>query len=637
MCGIAGLVRPGIAAEPNDEAAVGTMLARLAHRGPDEQLVLKCGDATLGTARLALVDRPTSQQPMRDDSGLRLLSFNGEIYNFRELRRELTAAGIRFRTSGDTEVLLQWLIHRGADGLRELRGQFALAFWDSDRRELVLARDRFGIVPLYYHVARDGTVAFASEVKALRALGAAGGVAVSDLVDTAVLWGLHPGRSMFADVSSVPPGTFVRVQRGQVGLHPYWDFDLSDTRESGSLAEQGEHLASLLTAAVERRVPHYGDPAVLVSGGLDSTAVLALLRAARPAAPIRSYSIGFTERALDESTFQRLASTTFGTDHTEIVCDPETVAETLRHAVIHAEAPLIRTAPASSIRLAQAIEARGTRAVLSGEGADELLCGYDVFKVARIRDEWSRDPESDQWPLLLDAALEKQRGMGRTVGRTYFERGLDRRDDAVFSHLTRWQNAFKVTQYLQPSLRRGLDVENVIDGVRARLPDRYHGWSRVEQAQYLEVTYFLASSLLASQCDRPFMAHSIEARYPFLDEDVVDFALALPESSKLDGLTEKAVLKSAMSSSVPDTITNRVKQPYTAPEGDVFRSPAGMALVDEYLSASALETVGLFDTRKVTWLTNKVTRSPTSFHEDLALLWILSSQILANEFGVADN
>jgi len=437
-------------------------------------------------------------------------------------------------------------------------------------------------------------------------------------------------------MESVPPGCFVRSRSGALDRGAYWRFEFPEARAGGTLQEQGKHLANLLATAVERRVPEYGDPAVLVSGGLDSSAVLSLLRGARPDARIQSFSMRFAEKALDESSFQELATHMFSTDHHSVVCDDETVANTLVQTILHAEVPLVRTAPASSYQLAREIEAHQTRTVLSGEGADELLCGYDLFKVADIRDSWSKDPESTVWPRLLEQALAPQRELGRTVERAFYEQGLDQRSDPIFSHQNRWRSSFRITQYLSPDIRAGLDVEQVLDGVRDRLPGEYHHWSAVEQAQYLEVSYFLSSALLGSQCDRPYMAHSIEARYPFLDEDVVDFALTLPQSSKLDGMNEKAVLKSAMGGTVPPQILDRVKQPYTAPEGNVFRSDAGKVLLDTYLSRQALERHGVFDVTRVEWLLRKLERSRTSFYDDLAILWVLSTQVLANTYGVAD-
>jgi asparagine synthase (glutamine-hydrolysing) len=635
MCGIVGLVGTGSDSAREIQTAE-RMLATLAHRGPDESQVVRLGGAVLGTARLALVDRPTSKQPMQDPSGRYLLSFNGEIYNYRELRRSLESEGVEFSTSGDTEVLLHWLVSRGVEGLADLKGQFALGFWDSTSETLVLARDRFGIVPLYFSKTAAGPLAFASEVKAIHAGGFQARLSVPDLIDSGVFWGLHPGRSAYAGMESVPPGCFVRSHQGALDRGAYWRFEFPETRAGGTLQEQGKHLANLLATAVERRVPAYGDPAVLVSGGLDSSAVLSLLRGARPDARIQSFSMRFAEKALDESGFQELATRLFSTDHHSVVCDDETVANTLVETILHAEVPLVRTAPASSYQLAREIEAHHTRTVLSGEGADELLCGYDLFKVADIRDSWSKDPESTVWPRKLEQALAPQRELGRTVERAFYEQGLDQRSDPIFSHQNRWRSSFRITQYLSPEIRAGLDVEQVLDGVRDRLPAAYHQWSAVEQAQYLEAGYFLSSALLGSQCDRPYMAHSIEARYPFLDEDVVDFALTLPQSSKLDGMNEKAILKSAMSGAVPPQILDRVKQPYTAPEGNVFRCDAGKVLLDTYVSRQALTRVGVFDVGRVEWLLRKLDRSRTSFYDDLAILWVLSTQVLAETYGVAD-
>jgi asparagine synthase (glutamine-hydrolysing) len=543
---------------------------------------------------------------------------------------------VAFRTSGDTEVLLQWLIRWGVDRLADLKGQFALAFWDSSTEAVLLARDRFGIVPLSFTRTPSGGMAFASEVSAIHAGGFQTPLSVPDAVDTGVFWGLHPGRSAYAGLESVPPGSYVRFCEGALERGAYWQFRFSETRTGGSLQEQGKHLTNLLSEAVERRVPAYGDPGVLVSGGLDSSVVLSLLRGARPDAHIRSFSMRFAEKALDESRFQDLATQAFGTGHDSVVCDDETVAGTLVEAILHAEVPLVRTAPASSYQLAAEIRAQHTRTVLSGEGADELLCGYDLFKVANIRDSWSKDPDSTVWPRMLEEALAPQRELGRTVERAFYEQGLDQRADPIFSHQNRWRSSFRITQYLAPDRRAGLEVEQVLDGVRDRLPGEYHHWSAVEQAQYLEVTYFLSSALLGSQCDRPYMAHSIEARYPFLDEDVVDFALTLPQSSKLDGMNEKAILKAAVGATIPSQIRDRVKQPYTAPEGNVFRSDAGRALVDAYLSRAAIERVGVFDAGRVDWLLRKLGRSRTSFYDDLAVLWILSTQVLAGRYGVAD-
>lgn len=634
MCGIVGLVGSGPGAA-NEVQTAERMLASLEHRGPDECQVIRLGGAVLGTARLALVDRPTSTQPMQDTGGRYLLSFNGEIFNYRDLRRSLELEGVVFRTSGDTEVLLQWLVRWGVSGLGDLKGQFALAFYDSSTETVLLARDRFGIVPLF-HTTSAGRIAFASEVKAIHAGGFQAKLSVPDVIDTGVFWGLHPGRSTFAGVESVPPGSYVQFRSGALDRGAYWRFEFPQTRADGTLQEQGKHLSNLLESAVERRVPAYGDPAVLVSGGLDSSAVLSLLRGARPDARIRSFSMRFAEKALDESSFQELATQVFGTDHRSVICDDETVANNLVETILHAEVPLVRTAPASSYQLAQEIENNDARTVLSGEGADELLCGYDVFKIAHIRDSWSKEPESTVWPRMLEEALAPQRELGRTVERAFYEQGLDQRSDPLFSHQNRWRSAFRITQYLAPDIRAGLEVEGVLDGVRDRLPEQYHHLSAVEQAQYLEVTYFLSSALLGSQCDRPYMAHSIEARYPFLDEDVVDFALTLPQSSKLDGMNEKAVLKSAMGLTVPPQILDRVKQPYTAPEGNVFRSPAGRVLVDTYLSRSAVQRIGVFDAGRVEWLIRKLERSRTSFYDDLAILWILSTQVLADKYGVAD-
>lgn len=637
MCGIVGVVGGDEQVVwPRRSLIVEQMLTSITHRGPDDSRWRELAGATFGTARLALVDRPTSAQPMTDPSGRYLLSFNGEIFNYNDLRRQLELAGTTFYTTGDTEVLLHCLIQRGSDALHQLRGQFALAFWDSLTRRLLLARDRTGIVPLYWMSATPERIAFASEVKALRAAGLETSLSIIDAVDAGVLWGLHAGRSVFHQVQSVPPGGFVINDEHGARTDRYWQFEFQRDRDTGSIGEQSEELARLLEVAVRRRIPMYGDPAALVSGGLDSTAVVAILRRLLPDSAIETYSIQFANAALNESPYQAVVAEYFRTNHTSIICDDTTVAEQFVRTVEHTEVPLVRTAPAASMGLAARIEAAGTRTVLSGEGADEFFCGYDLFKVASIRDAWSREPESNLWPEMLKIVMSQQTAQGRAVERAFFEHGLDQRADPLFSHLNRWAASFKITRYLVPEIRAQISLDAIYDGVRRGLPAEYHEWSAVEQAQYLEVTYFLATTLLGSQCDRPYMSHSIEARYPFLDEDVIDFALSLPENAKLDGTNEKAVLKLAVGADIPTVIKERTKQPYTAPEGDVFRSRAGQHLVDQYMSEHAVSKHGVFDRRRVSWLREKLGKSTTSFHDDLAIQWIISTQILADRFGVAD-
>ncbi|SEB84122.1 asparagine synthase (glutamine-hydrolysing) [Paramicrobacterium humi] len=638
MCGIAGVIDvDGVTLKPDPADLLPRMLRAIEHRGPDSSTWRQSGAATLGTVRLAMVDKPTSLQPMPDREGRYLLCFNGEIYNFRELRAELEASGAVFATSGDTEVLLYALVEWGVDALPRLRGQFALAFWDSVLRTLLLARDRFGIVPLFWTHPSGSRLGFASQVSALAEAGYDIRLSLNDVVDAGVLWGVHPGHSCFAGVRSVPPGGYVQLGGGDVQEGLYWEFAFAEERNVAPLAEQAAELARRLRTAVARRVPAYGDPAVLLSGGLDSSAVLAILRRMEPASTINSFSIRFASSVLDEEPFQQLASSAFATVHDGVCCDDESVAAALAEVVERAESPLVRTAPAASVRLAAHIKGKGIRAVLSGEGADELLCGYDLFKVARIRSRWATNPDAADQLTELENVMAQQKQLGRAIERAFYEQGVDDPDDPIFSHLNRWAASHRITQYLLPQLRELFPLERILDGVRERLPKASLSWSSVERAQLLEVRYFLAHSLLANQCDRPYMAHSIEARYPFLDEDVVDFALTLPERSKLEGTNEKRVLKEAMADDVPEAITGRVKQPYTAPEGDIFRSQAGDELLTVYASPRALRSVGIFDEKRVAWLIAKLKRGRTSFHDDLALLWVVSTQILGTRYGVADS
>lgn len=621
MGGIAGTVPGGVG--PDRRARVGAMLSGIAHRGRGGARVLDLGNAVLGTIGSVAGSPPTMA---RDAAGRYGLCFDGELYALDELRAELGLGEARVTPA---DVVLRALLTWRTEAFPRLRGQFAIAFWDGVAGTLTLARDRFGVCPLVW-AEHAGGVAFGSEVKALQAVGVPTRMSLPDLIDAGVLWGLHPGRTVFEGVRAVPPGSVVTIGADGVRETPYWRWRYADERDSGTVDEQADRLAGLLRRAVERRLPAQG-PAVLISGGLDSAAVAGAVRQFYDG-PLDSYSAEFTDTSLNEAPFQTVAVGAFETRHRSIVCDETSIARSLVSAIVHSEVPLVRTAPASLMQLAGHIADAGTSVVLSGEGSDELFCGYDLFKLAAIAQSQASGAAGDVESAELDQILHRQADFGRTTGRAYYEQDTDKASDPLSSHLTRWSSAYRITRYLAPPLRVGLSFDAVLDGVRDRLPAEYEDWTSVERAQYLEITYFFPTGGLGSQCDRPYGAHGVQPRFPFLDEDVVDFALTLPMESKLDGPQEKVVVKRAVAEWVPRQITDRVKQPFTAPEGNTLRSVEGTEILDRYLDPASVLEVGIFDAERVAWLVAKIRRGRTSFHDDLALLWILSVQVLAAAF-----
>ena len=403
MCGIAGLFTPEGSALPAAVRAdrVEGMLARIAHRGPDEAGVYADPLLALGAVGLKVMDLQGGQQPMLDASGRWCLAYNGEVYNAPELRAELQALGHRFRGHGDTEVVLQAWIAWGAAALPRLEGGFAFALWDRREHTLVLARDRFGKRPLF-HAWHEGALLFASEMKAFFAQ-----PGFEFPWDDAVLasmfaqWACIEDETPYAGVRQLRPGSWATVHDGRLTEQRWATWPAAQRTSVMGLDEAAEQTRELLTSAVHRRLRSDVEVGVMLSGGLDSSIITSLVRERQPGR-LRSYSVGFEQAAYDESADQRLVADSLGVDHRPLMVSTDDIAAHFDAALWHAEVPQFRTAFVPMYLLARAIRADGVPVVLSGEGADEVFLGYDLFRETRLR---------AQWPGLSDAEREDGRGL----------------------------------------------------------------------------------------------------------------------------------------------------------------------------------------------------------------------------------
>lgn len=617
MCGLAGVISLRHD-RPVPEEIVTAMAATLIHRGPDAEGGFFADGIGFGFRRLSIVDLTSGGQPMFSEDGNVVLICNGEIFNHRELRDRLVAKNHVFRTRSDVEVLVHLYEEEGMGLLDKVNGQFAFALYDQARRQLFLARDHLGILPLYYTSTPDYLV-FGSEIKAI--------VQHPDVSPEVDLTGLDqilsfPGivspRTMFRGIHALENGEYLSLHNGAIQRVRYWDLDYPpDGADLGCAAEDYyvDTLHELLSQSVRRRLRADVPVGLYLSGGLDSSLIAAL--ASEEATGVDSFSIAFPGSPIDESAHQRHMSAVIGSRHHESECDVSYIADHLQEMVFHAECPVKETYNTCSLRLSEMAHAAGIKAVLSGEGADELFGGYAGYRFDHSR----RGRDIPQHGL--EAALEDE--MSR---RLWGDPGI--RYERNY-HAWRETKAEIYSADLAASLD-DFDCANfpLID--KSKLAGRHS----VHQRSYLDMRLRLSDHLLGDHGDRMALAHSVEARYPFLDREVVEFATKMPASLKVNDHGEKYVLKRIARRLVPASIVEREKFG--------FRAPASPALfrhntewINDLLSSARIKRQGYFNAAVVEHLKNESLTEERDIHPHLTddlLLVVLTFGILLDTFGL---
>ena len=635
MCGISGLLKlDGSLAE---RGVLQRMIATLSHRGPDANGVHLAGCAGLAHARLSIIDLQSGAQPMSSVDGKLWITFNGEIFNYIELTEELTKKGHRFATHSDTEVILNAYREYGEDCVNHFNGQWAFAIWDEREQKMFLSRDRAGVRPLFYTQTSDSFL-FASEVKALLAYpDVTREIDPCGMDQVFTFWVNLPPRTVFKNISQLPPGHSLTVQGRTIRLKQYWHVSYAgiEERPNGNEKALAEELLHLLYDATRIRLRSDVPVGAYLSGGLDSTLTTALVRKIAKDR-LRSFSISFEDAEFDESSYQQEASAFIGTQHSNIVCSRDDIATSLPEVIRHTEQPIVRTAPVPMFLLSKLVADSGFKVVLTGEGADEVLGGYDIFKEAKIRRFWARNLDSKWRPLLLKRLypyLQDFQKQSATNLKHFFKVTPEDLSNPLFSHLPRWELASKLKLLLSTEFRSMVSDYDSIAEIERTLPPDFSSWPHFTQGEYLEMKHFLPGYLLSSQGDRMAMAHSVEGRYPFLDYRVVSFAARLPVNLKLKVLNEKFLLKEACQGLVPPSILSRRKQPYRAPDSRCFFGPTAPRYVTDALDPEAIRRVGIFDAKAVNALVGKFRAGKAqSVRDDMALIGVLSTQLLVSQF-----
>jgi asparagine synthase (glutamine-hydrolysing) len=642
MCGIAGIVAGAGGAAPSPDR-VRTMLGMIRHRGPDGHGLYVDDRAALGHVRLSIIDVAGGGQPMCNEDGTIWIAFNGEVFNYLEIRDTLTSLGHRFATHSDTETIVHAYEQWGDGAWERFNGQFAVALWDARHRRLILARDRVGIAPLHYArvVDRAGErIVFGSEVKTILAEGT-----LRAEFDPAGLW------RAFALWSTPAPTT---VWRGVVSLEPgqvvtfddqlrrtsrkFWSLSFSE--ESGSRNDDidaaANTLENRLTEAVRLRLRSEVPVGAYLSGGLDSSVIASLIRREHTGT-LHTFSLRFTDPAFDEAPQQHQMASLLGTNHHEVMCDDAAIGQSLSDVAWHCETPLMRLGPVPMFLLSGLVRQCGIKVILTGEGADEFLGGYHIFRENAARRFWARQPDS-AWRSSLLSNLHPYIGgashQRNAMWLQFFRRNLRATDDPFYSHAVRWENSAWTTRLLSPDVRAAADLDQVRAGLHAAMPAGWERLSPLAKAQAIEISSFMSPYLLSSQGDRVALGHGVEPRFPFLDSGVIDCCLAMPRRHKLAGLRDKVALRRLASRSLPGEVWRRPKWPYRAPIRSALFGPGAPDQVRQLLDPAITSRLGLADVSAVAALVERArSGSPLGEREEMGLVGIVTMHMLALQFS----
>ncbi len=583
------------------------------------------------------------------------------LSTIRKLREELEKRGHKFYTRTDTEILVHLYEDNGPNFFNQLNGQFGLALWDQKKQELLLARDRIGIRPLFYY-QRNGRLVFGSEIKAIfadpaipRALNQ------QSLADIFTCWSSLGADSAFENIYQLLPGHFAIFSRSGFSAHRYWQLSFAKGLDSKkafygstappqhsstvfspaapSLEDLTLELQHLLTDATRIRLRADVPVGAYLSGGLDSTYLTSLVKR-NFNNQLRTFSVSFSDDRFDEAPFQEKAVQALQTEHRRVRCTDRDIGQNFPQVIWHTETPILRTAPVPLFQLSRLVRENQFKVVLTGEGSDEIFAGYDIFKEDRVRRFWAKQPRSAMRPKLLQRLYPDIFVPGNSRGGAFltgfFRKGLSQVDSPTYSHMIRWENTSQIKSFfsedLQSSVGQGDGFENRFMSL---LPEDFLSWDPLSRAQYTEISIFLSNYLLSSQGDRVAMGHAVEGRFPFLDYRVVEFASQIPPRYRLNGLKDKYILRQSAKSLIPPELAMRAKQPYRAPISRCFLGDHRPDYVRDLLSEEAIRQAGYFDPAKVSRLVEKCQRQEgklLSERENMALVGILSTQLIDHQF-----
>jgi asparagine synthase (glutamine-hydrolysing) len=616
MCGIAGFIAASEGKAAERAARLDSMCRVITHRGPDEQGTAIEGRAAMGMRRLAIIDLETGQQPIYNTDRSKLIVFNGEIYNYGELKQDLESRGYTFRTNSDTETIIHAYDAFGADCVDRLEGMFAFAIWDTVENRLFMARDRVGKKPLFYTMTPGGDFVFGSELKVLLEHGGVSREIDHGALDAYLTFGYVPEElCIFKGVGKLEPGHYLTFQNSEIRSKRYWDFNFSEEPVTGTEDEIAGELLDRLRDSVRARLISEVPLGAFLSGGVDSSAVVGLMSQIMDQ-PVKTFSIGFNEDSFDELKYARLAAGHFKTDHHEFILTPDSV-DIVDELVWHFDEPFADSSALPTYMVSKLAREHVTVA-LSGDGGDELFAGYTRYVTDRERSRIERLPYGLRRNLLrrLSEALPH----GARGKNFLFNISLDAAGRYIDS----------ISHFNGPRKRQlySGEMQSKMNGTFARGERLYREIAgsvasddQTEKLLYLDSKTYLPSDIL-TKVDRMTMASSLEARSPLLDHKLIEFVARIPVSMKLKGSETKHIFKKAIAGFVPHEILHREKQGFGVPISEWINAKLKDRIIGDLSDRRSTER-GYFDPKYVGLLIDEHARGRRDHSHAVWTLWML--------------
>lgn len=641
MCGIAGIVNLNKNSRPVSPREIESMLRNLHHRGPDDSGVFLSENRQigLGVVRLSFVDLKNGHQPLIDTDKKAVIAYNGEVYGFQQHKIELKKNGFKFRTRTDTEYVLNNYLHQGTTCLQELNGEFAFAIHDIKENITIIARDHFGVRPLYFTIQKNKLI-FSSEIKGIFALSFIKRSLNTRTVVEQLMRADSLARTVFENINILRPGHFIRVKNNAISFHQYWDFNLptiqEDRNESKSIEEYCYKLEDALSKAIKNRIHADVELGCFLSGGLDSSIISALMQK-HSSKPIQTFSLQFKDKCYDESHYSHMVAKHIGSKHHTITLSATDLANEFPKALFHCE-HLVQQIDGTGKYLLAKEAAKHVKGVLVGEGADELFLGYPWFKVIKTIDE-KCTRKSESLMRTIEQRETARKGLDLTIHK---HRNIEKYRQRFGFYPVSIGNILEMEKFAYNLFNKEIvhtlkkyDPSNVYleDLNRKQLENR----SLLRQNQYEFTKKTLPYYVLQFLGGKVEMAHSLEGRLPFFDKHVVKLATQIPERFLLNGLTEKYILKKTFRHLLPQAILERTKHGYSSPILSGFLDKKAPSYFHEMLSKKTTLDVGLFCPKEVQLLLQKCLNEKGSLSQratlnERAIIFILSVHLIHHMF-----
>jgi asparagine synthase (glutamine-hydrolysing) len=614
MCGIAGFINREKNAPTADRAGLLDKMCRvITHRGPDEQGAVVTGRAALGMRRLSIIDLKSGQQPIYSEDGNLAIVFNGEIYNYRELKTKLEARGHKFKTNSDTETIVHAFEEYGADCVSHLRGMFAFAIWNKREESLFIARDRVGKKPLFYALTEQGNFVFGSEMKVLLTHGEISKEIDFSALDAYLTFGYVPEEfCIFKNVYKLLPGHFLTFKNGEIKTQKYWDFNYRKVSGIKTEAEYIEILREKIKDAVKIRLISEVPLGAFLSGGVDSSSVVAMMSRILDA-PVKTFSIGFNEDSFNELKYARVAAKHFETEHHEFIVTPDLV-ETVDELVWHFDEPFADSSALPTFMVSKMARDYVT-VVLSGDGGDELFAGYTRYVVDRRRSGMANLPAFVRRNLRVFSESLPHGAKGRNYLYNVSLDAIDRYIDSISQY-----NALRKKSLYSKDFQSKLNGNS--GALRYRnIADSISTGNAIDNLLYLDSKTYLPADIL-TKVDRMSMAASLEARVPLLDHELIEFVTQIPSDLKMKGFETKYIFKKAMEGIVPQEILYREKQGFGVPIEEWINNQLRARMHETLLERRTLER-GYFEKSYIQTLLDEHAKRRRDHSHALWILWML--------------